>query len=397
MNRIAERVAAGQHTFVIGIDEAGRGPLCGPVVAAACLIPEGVHIEGITDSKKLTDEAVRESLYMTLTTDTRIMWFASSCSPQEIDTLNILQASLKAMRDACNGLILKYKLASNTLFQYVALVDGNKVPVDMPVDCQYVIKGDSHIYSIAAASILAKVTRDRIMHQLDIQYPAYSLGRHKGYPTLEHRTLLYNLGLPTKKGVPSIYRFSYRPVQEAHQRQLLAAATKGGGEKTAAALPSRNGNSSSSSSSSRRHEREVPVVMVPKSSKVTVSKVSKSSQATANKVSKSSTVTVSKVSKSSKATTSKVAKTSRVAVTNKAAAAATTTTMTTAVSKGTKASKIMVGSRSSTRINKTSTSEQPQQKKPIIASSVKQSSSTKKKVKKAQTSKIIGKNSRSSR
>ena len=164
MNRIAERLAAGQHNFVIGIDEAGRGPLCGPVVAAACLIPEGVVIAGITDSKKLTDEEVRESLYTTLTSDTRIMWFASSCSPQEIDTLNILQASLKAMRDACNGLILKYKLSSKTLLQYVALVDGNKVPADMPVDCQYVIKGDSHIYSIAAASILAKVTRDRIMH-----------------------------------------------------------------------------------------------------------------------------------------------------------------------------------------------------------------------------------------
>ena len=154
MNRVAERVAAGQHIFVIGIDEAGRGPLCGPVVAAACFIPEGIAIEGITDSKKLTDEAVRESLYTILTTDTRIMWFASSCSPQEIDTLNILQASLKAMRDACNGLILKYKVPSNTLLNYVALVDGNKVPADMPIDCQYVIKGDSHIYSIGTTAVL---------------------------------------------------------------------------------------------------------------------------------------------------------------------------------------------------------------------------------------------------
>ena len=204
---------------MIGIDEAGRGPLCGPVVAAACLVPDDVDIDGIVDSKKLTDESQREHVYSLLTSDKRVMWFASACSPAEIDELNILQASLKAMRDACQGLIDKYRLDTSS---HIALVDGNKVPTDMPVPVKYVIKGDSIIFSIAAASIIAKVTRDRTMHELHEKYPLYGLARHKGYPTLEHRTTIYNLGLPSTAGEPSIYRFSYRPVQEAHQRQLLA-------------------------------------------------------------------------------------------------------------------------------------------------------------------------------
>ena len=212
-------------TSVIGIDEAGRGPLCGPVVAAACVVPPHVDIDGVCDSKTLTDEAKREAIYAALTSpDSGVQWFASACSPQEIDELNILQASLKAMRDACTGLIRKYKVTGAQLASCVALVDGNKVPADMPVACKCVVKGDSKVYNIAAASIIAKVTRDRVMHALDAQYPGYGLAGHKGYPVREHRETLIRLGLPAPpKGEPSIYRFSYRPVKEAHER---AAAKK---------------------------------------------------------------------------------------------------------------------------------------------------------------------------
>lgn len=140
LNRREEMNAAGKHSVVIGIDEAGRGPLCGPVVAAACIIPyfDDLVIDGIIDSKKLTDEKEREVIYGNLISDTRVMWFASIVSNEEIDAVNILQASLAAMRRATEGLIKKYSLTDHSSF--IALIDGNKIPESMPVASKCIIK-----------------------------------------------------------------------------------------------------------------------------------------------------------------------------------------------------------------------------------------------------------------
>lgn len=209
----------GPYKYVIGIDEAGRGPLAGPVVAAACYVPEEVVLQGIIDSKA-TKEEDRENSYEEIVANTSILWGVSVVSNTEIDEINILQASLKAMRLATNELLDKAKAVNSdfNLSSYYALVDGNKIPSDMKVACEYVIKGDSLIYSIAAASIIAKVTRDRIMTDLSKIYPAYRLDKHKGYPTAEHRKILQELG-PTP-----IHRLSYGPVKVAAERHSKSDA-----------------------------------------------------------------------------------------------------------------------------------------------------------------------------
>lgn len=140
LSRVEERREANKFTIVMGIDEAGRGPLCGPVVAAACIIPDydGLIIDGIIDSKKVTAESEREQIYKDLTLDGRIMWFASVVSNVEIDEINILQASLTAMKLAAEGLLEKYRLLDTAT--YIALIDGNKIPMDMPVTSKCIIK-----------------------------------------------------------------------------------------------------------------------------------------------------------------------------------------------------------------------------------------------------------------
>ena len=150
LNRREEMNAAGKHSVVIGIDEAGRGPLCGPVVAAACIVPyfDDLVIDGIIDSKKLTDEKEREVIYGNLISDTRVMWFASIVSNEEIDAINILQASLAAMRRATEGLIQKYSLTDHSSF--IALIDGNKIPESMPVASKCIIKVSCNIAQIEA-------------------------------------------------------------------------------------------------------------------------------------------------------------------------------------------------------------------------------------------------------
>ena len=192
--------------YIIGVDEAGRGPLAGPVVAGACCFLKCSSIDGIMDSKQTTEKS-REELYEILTSNQDIIWDVSIVSHEEIDEINILQASLKAMKQATEGLLSKIsKISPNTC---IALIDGNKIPLDMPVYSQFVIKGDSLCYSIAAASIIAKVTRDRIMVELDKKYPLYNLAQHKGYPTFEHRTLLL------KHGASEIHRKTFGPVRLA--------------------------------------------------------------------------------------------------------------------------------------------------------------------------------------
>lgn len=159
---------------VCGVDEAGRGPLAGPVCAAAVILPKELIIPGLNDSKKLTDKKRRE-LY-DLITDQAVSYGIAFASEKEIDEINILQATFRAMERAVTQLSVKPDLA---------LVDGNREPsLGLPV--KTVVKGDSLSASIAAASILAKVTRDRLMEEQDAMYPAYGFAVHKGYGTKRH-------------------------------------------------------------------------------------------------------------------------------------------------------------------------------------------------------------------
>ena len=178
---------------VAGVDEAGRGPLAGPVVAAAVILDENNPVEGLRDSKRLT-AARRDRLFEEIR-DKALAWSVASASVAEIDTINILQATLVAMRRAVEGL----QPAAEFVF-----IDGNRCPA-LHGPAQAVIKGDNRVTSISAASIIAKVTRDREMQLLDEQYPGYGLAQHKGYPSKMHLAALETLG------ITEIHRRSYAP------------------------------------------------------------------------------------------------------------------------------------------------------------------------------------------
>ena len=170
------------YTAVCGCDEAGRGPLCGPVVAAAVILPRGIEIEGLNDSKKLTEKK-REKLF-DIIKEKAVAYAIAEASPEEIDDINILNASMLAMCRAVESLSVKADFA---------LIDGNcsrgfKIPTET------VVKGDAKSASIAAASILAKVTRDRGCIELDAMYPEYGIAKHKGYPTKEHMDAVRKFG-----------------------------------------------------------------------------------------------------------------------------------------------------------------------------------------------------------
>lgn len=166
-----------------GVDEAGRGPLAGPVYAAAAILPLDAEIEGINDSKKLTEKK-REALYEQIK-ETALDYCVAAASVEEIDEMNILQATYLAMRRAVEGLRLRPGLV---------LIDGNKNP-SVGVHSRCVIKGDATSANIAAASILAKVERDRYMKQLDAQYPQYDFAKHKGYGTKLHTERILEYGI----------------------------------------------------------------------------------------------------------------------------------------------------------------------------------------------------------
>lgn len=162
------------YNAIAGCDEAGRGPLCGPVVAAAVILPKGLIIDGLNDSKKLTEKK-REKLYDEII-EKAVAYGIAEASPAEIDEYNILNASMLAMRRAVEALAVKADFV---------LIDGN-CSRGFEIPTETVVKGDSKSYSIAAASILAKVTRDRGCIELDKQYPMYGIAKHKGYPTKDH-------------------------------------------------------------------------------------------------------------------------------------------------------------------------------------------------------------------
>lgn len=170
------------YVNVCGIDEAGRGPLCGPVVAAACILPAGLVIDGLNDSKKLTPRK-RDLLFDTIQKEA-VSFCVAQSSVEEINELNILEATLLAMRRAVEGLSVPA--------DYL-LVDGN-VFRDFSLPGRSVIGGDATSPSIAAASILAKVTRDRLCLELDARYPQYGIAKHKGYGTKAHMDALREFG-----------------------------------------------------------------------------------------------------------------------------------------------------------------------------------------------------------
>lgn len=186
--------------LVAGVDEVGRGPLCGAVVTAAVILDPLRPIEGLNDSKKLS-AARREALFPIIQ-ERAMAWCIARAEVEEIDQLNILHATMLAMQRAVAGLSVRPDRV---------LVDGNRCPV-LPMPSEAVIKGDSRVAAIAAASILAKVSRDREMQVLDLVYPGYGIAQHKGYPTPVHLSALLELG------ASAIHRRSFSPVREALAR-----------------------------------------------------------------------------------------------------------------------------------------------------------------------------------
>ncbi|MGN1047283.1 MAG: ribonuclease HII [Eubacteriales bacterium] len=176
------------YSFICGVDEAGRGPLCGPVFAAACILPDGLIIDGLNDSKKLSEKK-REALF-DIITEKAIAFSVASASVEEIDRMNILEADLLAMRRAIDGLSVRADYA---------LIDGN-ICRGFDIPARAVIKGDSLSMSISAASVLAKVSRDRLCAELDCEYPMYGIAKNKGYGTKDHIAAL------TKYGPSPIHR-----------------------------------------------------------------------------------------------------------------------------------------------------------------------------------------------
>ena len=182
--------------FIAGVDEVGRGPLVGDVVTAAVILDPAKPIAGLTDSKKLSDK--KRQLLATEIKEKALCYAIGRCSPSEIDELNILHATMLAMSRAVEGLSVKPEFV---------FIDGNRVPTQLTVPAQAVVKGDSLVAEISAASILAKVARDDEMIELDKRYPDYGFAGHKGYPTKAHFAAL------EQYGAISEHRKSFKPVQ----------------------------------------------------------------------------------------------------------------------------------------------------------------------------------------
>lgn len=187
------------NEYIAGVDEAGRGPLVGPVVAAAVILDSNKPILGLADSKKLTEKK-RDNLYLEIK-EKALFYGIGIADSTEIDKINILQATMLAMQRAVYNLNIK----PNTI-----LIDGNKAP-EFNFNCKIetIVKGDQKVQEISAASILAKVTRDKILYDLAEKYPDYGFEKHKGYPTKAHIMAI------NKYGIIPEHRLSYRPVREA--------------------------------------------------------------------------------------------------------------------------------------------------------------------------------------
>lgn len=170
------------YSAVCGVDEAGRGPLAGPVCAAAVILPEGMIIEGVNDSKKLSEK--KRELLFDVVKESALSYCIAFATVEEIEEINILNATMLAMKRAVEGLDLKADFA---------YIDGNRTP-DLDIPCEYIIKGDARSMSVAAASILAKVARDRLMLSYAKEFPQYMFEKHKGYGTKVHIDAIREFG-----------------------------------------------------------------------------------------------------------------------------------------------------------------------------------------------------------
>ena len=225
-------------SLIIGCDEAGRGPYCGPITCAAAFLTDDVEIDGINDSKQTSAEE-RDKIYEQLVNHPGVFYGVCNIAAHDVDYMDPLQASMFGMRESTIQILrqldrpkkvkgkpkakakakAKKEERDTTPIAYnndfVAMIDGPHLPTEMPCVSHAIKKGDSKIYSIAAASIIAKVTRDRIMEALHEQYPDYGLSTHKGYGTREHEKLLF------EKGPCEIYRYKYRPVRNAAEQHNM--------------------------------------------------------------------------------------------------------------------------------------------------------------------------------
>ncbi|MDW2035213.1 ribonuclease HII [Vibrio sp. 665] len=185
------------YQLIAGVDEVGRGPLVGDVVTAAVILDPNNPIEGLNDSKKLSEK--KRLALLPEIKEKALAWAVGRCSPEEIDELNILQATMVAMQRAIAGRKVQPDLV---------LIDGNRC-AELPMDSQAVVKGDLRVAEISAASIIAKVVRDQEMEELDKQYPQFGFAKHKGYPTKAHFEAI------EQHGVISEHRKSFKPVKKA--------------------------------------------------------------------------------------------------------------------------------------------------------------------------------------
>jgi len=189
--------------YIGGVDEVGRGPLVGPVVTACVVLPKGFVLEGLTDSKKLSEK--KRDLFYDYIIENCVAYAIGMVDAKEIDEINIYEASRKAMMEAI------HKVNKQVPLDHV-LVDA--MPLNIDIETTSIIKGDAKSISIAAASVVAKVTRDRMMYELDKEHPEYGFGKHKGYPTKQHLEAIH------KYGIFDGYRLSYGPVKEVMEETL---------------------------------------------------------------------------------------------------------------------------------------------------------------------------------
>ena len=189
--------------LICGVDEAGRGPLAGSVYAAAVILDVNNPILGLMDSKKLSEK--KRNYLSAEIKQKALAWGIASCTAQEIDEINILQASLLAMARAIDAMQVHFNITPN-MGEILVQVDGNKCP-NISFPCEAIVKGDSKVQAISAASILAKVARDAELCELDKEYPQYGFAKHKGYPTAAHQLALRTHGICPQ------HRLSYAPVK----------------------------------------------------------------------------------------------------------------------------------------------------------------------------------------
>ena len=191
-------------SYIGGVDEVGRGPLLGPVVTACVVLPKDFVLEGLTDSKKLSEK--KRNLFFDYIKKHAVAYAVGMCTAEEIDEMNIYRATQVAMKRAIE------KVQKEVSLQHV-LIDA--MPLELDIDSTSIIKGDAKSISIAAASVIAIVTRDQMMYELDEKYPQYGFSSHKGYPTKQHLEAIQRYGL-----IPG-YRKSYKPVQNILEKECV--------------------------------------------------------------------------------------------------------------------------------------------------------------------------------